>query len=58
MSEANKQQNDGAATSATHSTTPNFWWQQLPYVVALVLAIAGVGYPTSRINPWLAIGNF
>jgi hypothetical protein len=58
MSEANKQQNDGAATSATHSTTPNFWWQQLPYVVALVLAIAGVGYTNVSHQPLVGYWEF
>jgi len=58
MSEINEQQNEGAATSSTRSTTSNFLWQQLPYVVALVLAIAGVAYTNVSHQPLVGYWEF
>src|SRR5579864_2311005 len=58
MSEINEQHNEGAATSSTHSTASNFLWQQLPYVVALVLAIAGVAYTNVSRQPLVGYWEF
>jgi len=58
MSEINEQQNEGAATPSTRSTTTNFLWQQLPYVVALVLAIAGVAYTNVSHQPLVGYWEF
>jgi hypothetical protein len=58
MSEINEPRNEGGATSSTHSTTSNFLWQQLPYVVALVLAIAGVAYTNVSHQPLVGYWEF
>jgi hypothetical protein len=42
MSEIEPGRNDVAVSSRTRSAVVHFLWQQLPYIVALVLAIAGV----------------
>jgi hypothetical protein len=58
MSEINEPQNEGAATSSTYSATSNFLWHQLPYVVALVLAIAGVAYTNVSHQPLVGYWEF
>src|SRR3984957_11230949 len=44
MSENEAQRNNGTEFYSTHSRVVLFLWQQLPNIVALVLAIAGVAY--------------
>jgi len=58
MSEINEQRNEGPETSSTHSTTSHFLWQQLPYIVALVLAIAGVAYTNVAHQPLVGYWEF
>jgi hypothetical protein len=58
MSEINEQQNAGAETSSTSSATSNFLWQQLPYVVVLILAIAGVAYTNASHQPLVGYWEF
>jgi hypothetical protein len=58
MSEINEQQNAGAGTSPSHSATSHFLWQQLPYIVALVLAIAGVAYTNVSHQPLAGYWEF
>jgi hypothetical protein len=58
MSEINEQRNGEVRTSSPHSATSNFLWQQLPYVVALVLAIAGVAYTNVSHQPLTGYWEF
>src|SRR6201997_564376 len=58
MSEINEQRNEGPETSSTHSTTSHFLWQQLPYIVALVLAIAGVADTNVAHQPLVGYWEF
>ncbi len=59
MSEIDAQQSeDGAPTSPTNSGMTRFLWQQLPYLVALVLAIAGVGYTNVSHQPLVGYWEF
>jgi hypothetical protein len=58
MSEINEQQNEAAETSSTHSAMSNFLWQQLPYIIALVLAIAGVAYTNASHQPLVGYWEF
>ena len=58
MSEINEQRNEGADTSSPHFARPNFLWQQLPYVAALVLAIAGVAYTNVSHQPLVGYWEF
>jgi hypothetical protein len=58
MSEINEQQNADAETSSTSSATSNFLWQQLPYVVVLILAIAGVAYTNASHQPLVGYWEF
>ncbi|HZR85897.1 MAG TPA: hypothetical protein VFB02_03790 [Bradyrhizobium sp.] len=51
MNDINEQQSGGIRTSSPYSATSRFLWQQLPYVVVLVLAIAGVAYTNVSQQP-------
>ncbi|MFH0295763.1 hypothetical protein AAFX91_00780 [Bradyrhizobium sp. 31Argb] len=57
MSETDGQRSEGAHPS-TVSGRANFAWQRLPYVVALVLAIAGVGYTNISHQPLVGYWEF
>jgi hypothetical protein len=58
MSEMNEQQNEGAETSPNHSAASNFLWRQLPYIIVLVLAIAGVAYTNVSHQPLAGYWEF
>lgn len=58
MSEIDEQHNDDAGTSRQHSATSHFLRQQLPYVIALVLAIAGVAYTNVSQQPLVGYWEF
>ena len=58
MSELDVQRKEGAAAPSNHSRTANFLWRQLPYAVALVLAIAGVAYTNISHQPLLGYWEF
>jgi hypothetical protein len=57
MNEIHLQNNDGVAPP-TKPGKPNFFWQQLPYLVALVLAIAGVAYTNVSHQPLVGYWEF
>jgi hypothetical protein len=56
MSEIDAERNDNA--EPRHSGMTHFLWQQLPYVVALVLAIAGVAYTNASHQPLVGYWEF
>jgi hypothetical protein len=56
MSQIDAERNDNA--EPTHSGMTHFLWQQLPYVVALVLAIAGVAYTNASHQPLVGYWEF
>ena len=58
MSEIEPGRNDGAASSRTRSAVVHFLWQQLPYIIALVLAIAGVAYTNASHQPLVRYWEF
>ena len=58
MSELDVQRNEGADAPSHHSRRTNFLWRQLPYAVALVLAIAGVAYTNVSRQPLLGYWEF
>jgi len=58
MSEIEARRNDAAESSPTHSAMTRFLWQQLPYIVALVLAIAGVAYTNASHQPLVGYWEF
>jgi hypothetical protein len=58
MSEIEAERNDGAESSQTRSRVVHFLWQQLPYIVALVLAIAGVAYTNASHQPLVRYWEF
>src|ERR1700742_2925599 len=58
MSEIEARRNDAAESSPTHSAMTRFLWQQLPYIVALVLAIAGVAYTNVLHQPLVGYWEF
>jgi len=53
MNELDVQPNEGTAVPSNYSGRTNFLWRQLPYAVALVLAIAGVAYTNISHQPLL-----
>ncbi|MEH2481834.1 membrane-associated HD superfamily phosphohydrolase [Nitrobacteraceae bacterium AZCC 2146] len=57
MSEIDLQQSKGMPPS-TNSGRASFLWQQLPYLVALVLAIAGVAYTNISRQPLVGYWEF
>jgi len=58
MSEMNERQNEGVEASLPQPAKANFLWQQLPYVVVLVLAIAGVAYTNISREPLVGYWEF
>jgi hypothetical protein len=58
MSEIEEQRSEGERPPSTHSGMAHFLWQQLPYVVALVLAIAGVAYTNVSHQPLVGYWEF
>jgi hypothetical protein len=58
MSEIDTQQAENGEAPSTHSRMTHFLWQQLPYVVALVLAIAGVAYTNVSHQPLVGYWEF
>ena len=58
MSEIEAERNDGTESSPTRSGVVHFLWQQLPYIVALVLAIAGVAYTNASHQPLVRYWEF
>jgi hypothetical protein len=59
MSETEVERNNGGAgSSQTRSVVVHFLWQQLPYIVALVLAIAGVAYTNASHQPLVRYWEF
>jgi hypothetical protein len=58
MSEIDAQQTEGTAPPSTQSRMAHFLWQQLPYIVALVLAIAGVAYTNASRQPLVGYWEF
>ncbi|MGJ4946536.1 hypothetical protein ACQR1W_38690 [Bradyrhizobium sp. HKCCYLS1011] len=57
MSEIDLQSHDSVASS-TNPARANFLWQQLPYILALVLAIAGVAYTNISHRPLVGYWEF
>jgi hypothetical protein len=58
MSEIEAEQNDETDSHDRRSVVVRFLWQQLPYVVALVLAIAGVAYTNASHQPLVRYWEF
>jgi hypothetical protein len=58
MSEIESERNDGTESHSTHSGVVHFLWQQLPYIAALVLAIAGVAYTNASHQPLVRYWEF
>ena len=59
MSEIEDEQNSGAhRPSSTCSGMTRFLWQQLPYCVALLLAVAGVAYTNASHQPLIGYWEF
>ncbi|MGV7212302.1 hypothetical protein [Bradyrhizobium sp. UFLA05-112] len=52
------QQAESGDAHPTYSSMAHFLWQQLPYVVALVLAIAGVAYTNVSHQPLVGYWEF
>ena len=58
MNEIEAEQNDGTEFSQRGSVVVRFLWQQLPYIVALVLAIAGVAFTNASHQPLIRYWEF
>lgn len=58
MSEINERPDEDDRTSPSQPATSNFLWQQLPYIIALVLAIVGVGYTNVSQQPLVGYWEF
>jgi hypothetical protein len=58
MSEIDTERSNGVDPPPTRSAVVHFLWQQLPYIVALVLAIAGVGYTNASHQPLVRYWEF
>jgi hypothetical protein len=58
MSEIDAQPHDGTQPPPVQSGMTHFLWQQLPFVVALVLAIAGVAYTNASHQPLVGYWEF
>jgi hypothetical protein len=58
MSEIEGEPIDGTESSQTHSGLVHFLWRQFPYIVALVLAIAGVAYTNASHQPLVRYWEF
>jgi hypothetical protein len=57
MSDTEADRNDDSESS-THARVTHFLWQQLPYIVALVLAIGGVAYTNASHQPLVGYWEF
>ncbi|MHC2626156.1 hypothetical protein ACVIW2_008188 [Bradyrhizobium huanghuaihaiense] len=58
MSETDAQQRDAPEPPLTRAGAGRFLWQQLPYAVALLLAIAGVAYTNVSHQPLVGYWEF
>ena len=58
MSEIEGEPNGGREFFRTRSGLVYFLWQQLPYIIALVLAIAGVAYTNASHQPLIRYWEF
>jgi hypothetical protein len=58
MSEIETGRSNRAESSQSRSIVVQFLWQQLPYIVALVLAIAGVAYTNASHQPLVRYWEF
>jgi hypothetical protein len=58
MSENEADRTDSTESSRTRSVVVVFLWQQLPYIVALVLAVAGVAYTNASRQPLIRYWEF
>jgi hypothetical protein len=58
MSEIEGERTEGTESSQTHSGLVHFLLQQLPYIVALILAIAGVAYTNASHQPLVRYWEF
>jgi hypothetical protein len=58
MSEINAQRNEDTEPPSPQSGMAHFLWQQLPYIAALVLAIAGVAYTNVSHQPLVGYWEF
>ncbi|OAE97683.1 hypothetical protein AYJ54_34690 [Bradyrhizobium centrolobii] len=58
MSEIDARQGDAHEPPVTPSRTAHFLWQQLPYAVALLLAIGGVAYTNISHQPLVGYWEF
>jgi hypothetical protein len=58
MSQTDEEKNEGADASPPGSGIAHLVWQQLPYLVALVLAIAGVAYTNVSRQPLVGYWEF
>jgi hypothetical protein len=58
MSEIEGEPNGGREFFRTRSGLVHFLWQQLPYIIALVLAIAGVAYTNASHQPLIRYWEF
>jgi hypothetical protein len=58
MSEMEVERTDNTESSPRRSAVVRFLWQQLPYIVALVLAIAGVAYTNASHQPLVRYWEF
>ncbi|MET4719492.1 hypothetical protein ABIF63_003598 [Bradyrhizobium japonicum] len=58
MSEIRAERNNGMEPSPAHARMTRFLWQQLPYIIALVLAVAGVAYTNASHQPLVGYWEF
>lgn len=58
MSELDPQQSDGPAPASKNWRVARFLWQQLPYILALVLAVVGVAYTNVSRQPLVGYWEF
>lgn len=58
MSEIGTERNGGMEPSPAHSAMTRFLWQQLPYIIALVLAVAGAAYTNASHQPLIGYWEF
>src|SRR5262244_3358850 len=58
MSEFEAQPDKDAPSFSTRSAMSRFLWHQLPYIVALVLAVAGVAYTNASGQPLVGYWEF
>lgn len=58
MSEIDTPRNEDTQSLSTRARTGRFVWEQLPYVVALALSIAGVAYTNASRQPLVGYWEF